>query len=520
MTYAGLDHVSAVTPAAAPDGTTVALGVQYDLPITEVTEAAGFADLEQATADATDGTGVRVEYGGWVTEAAQEIEGTAELIGIAVALVILLIAFGSIVAAGLPLATALIGLGIGSAAIAVLAGATQVSSVAPTLATMVGLGVGIDYALFVLTRHREGLRAGRSVPDAAADATATAGQAVLFAGTAVIISLAGLALCGVPNLVTLGAAPGMVVAVSMVAAVTLVPALMGLAKLRVFGRRERRAIATGQVLHPAGAGRTAREPLAVRWATVVGRRPVIWGVGAAVLLVALGAPALAMRTGQPDASTAGEDTTVRQAHDLMVDAFGEGSMSPFLLVADTAQVPASELESVAAQVAQDDAVASVAPALVSQDRAVAVVNVTPTQGAQDEATGELLDRLRAELPDGVEITGAVAINDDFSDRMQERFPWVVSSRRADVDAAAARRVPFRGGAGEGRGDEPAVARCGDGRAHRDLHLGLGLGAARRPRRCTDPGVPAGDHLRDPVRPVDGLRGVHHVPHPRGVDAWT
>ncbi len=136
-----LDSVGAVTPQESPDGQTVAIGVQYDLPVTEVTEAKGFAALEDATESVTQDSGVRVEYGGWVTEAAQEIEGTAELIGIGVAIVILLIAFGSIVAAGLPLATALIGLGIGSAAISVLAATTQVSSVAPTLATMVGLGV-------------------------------------------------------------------------------------------------------------------------------------------------------------------------------------------------------------------------------------------------------------------------------------------------------------------------------------------------------------------------------------------
>jgi RND superfamily putative drug exporter len=419
-----LDHVTQVTPQASPDGATVGVGVQYDLPVTEVTEVDGFAALEDTTLEVTEGTDVRVEFGGWVTEAAQEIEGTAEMIGMVVALVILLVAFGSIVAAGLPLATALIGLGIGSAAIAVLAATTQVSSVAPTLATMVGLGVGIDYALFVLTRHREGLRRGLTVPQAAADATATAGQAVLFAGTAVIISLGGLALCGVPNLVTLGAAPGMVVAVSMFAAVTLVPALMGLAKMRVFGRRERREIASGQAQHPAGSG---REPLAVRWAHVVARRPVIWGVAAATLLLALGAPAFAMRTGQPDAGTAGEDTTVRQAHDLMTEAFGAGSLNPIVLAVDTSRVSASEVDALAASVAADSGVASVSPALVSDDGAASVVTVTPTTGAQDEATGELLDRMRAELPDGVFVTGATAINADFSDRMSERFPWVVGA---------------------------------------------------------------------------------------------
>jgi RND superfamily putative drug exporter len=424
----GLHHVTSVTPQVSQDGATVAIGVQYDQQITEVTETDGFAALESATESATRGSDVRVEYGGWVAEAAQEMEGTAELIGMAVALVILLIAFGSIVAAGLPLATALIGLGIGSAAISVLAATTQVSTVAPTLATMVGLGVGIDYALFVLTRHREGLRAGRSVVDSAADAAATAGQAVLFAGTAVIISLAGLALCGVPNLVTLGAAPGIVVAVSMVAAVTLVPALLGLAKLRVFGRRERRMIASGltqhMAVHPAGA---ERAPMAVRWASVVVRRPVVWGLGATVLLLALGAPAMALRTGQPDASTARETSTVRQAHDLMADAFGEGSTSPIVLAVNTTAVSEAQLADLTRSIAADPEVVSVSPVLTSEDGAASVVTVVPSGGAQDESTVALVDRVRVEAPDGVYLTGALAINDDFSDRMRERFPLVVAA---------------------------------------------------------------------------------------------
>jgi RND superfamily putative drug exporter len=221
----------------------------------------------------------------------------------------------------------------------------------------------------------------------------------------------------------------MVVAVSMLAAVTLVPALLGLAKLRVFGRRERRALASGRAMHPAGAGRQTSDQKApaVRWAQLVSRHPVIWGVSAAVALLALGAPALAMRTGQPDASTAGEDTTVRQAHDLMTDAFGDGSLNPIILAVDTTQVSVDELERLAGQVAQDPEVASVSPALVSDDGAAAVLTVTPSSGAQDEATGVLLDRMRAQLPEGVEITGATAINADFSDRMRERFPWVVGA---------------------------------------------------------------------------------------------
>jgi putative drug exporter of the RND superfamily len=417
-----LPHVTAVQPQVSADRRTVALNVQYDLQITEVTELDGFGRLRTATAAVTDGTGLQVEYGGWVAEQAQPMTGQAEMIGIAVALVILLLAFGSVVAAGLPLLVALLGLGIGTAGITVLSSVVQVSSVAPTLATMVGLGVGIDYALFVLTRHREGLRSGHSPVDSAAAATATAGQAVLFAGTSVIISLGGLALCGVPNLVTLGAAPGIVVAVSMVAAVTLVPALLGLAGLRVLRRKERRELAAGWT----PVSQPVRTSAAVRWARLVSRRPVAWGVAAVVLLLALGAPALAMRTGQPDAGTAAETSTVRKAHDLVAAAFGPGSLSPFVVVADTSRVPAGEVAGLSEQIAALPGVAAVSPVSPSRDGAVTVISVVPAYGAQDQRTGQLLRQLRDDvLPDGVYVSGATAINADFSDRMDQRLPWVV-----------------------------------------------------------------------------------------------
>jgi putative drug exporter of the RND superfamily len=433
-----LPHVTGVLPQVSSDRRTVAVNLQYDQQITEVTEANGFGQLQTATETVTDGTGLQVEYGGWVAEQAQKMTGQAELIGVAVALVILLVAFGSVVAAGLPLLVALVGLGIGTAGITVLASIVQVSSVAPTLATMVGLGVGIDYALFVLTRHREGLRSGHSVVDSAAAATATAGQAVLFAGSSVIISLAGLALCGVPDMVTLGAAPGVVVAVSMVAAVTLVPALLGLAKLRVLRRKERRELAASRI----SVLQTGRTTAAVRWARAVSRRPVAWGVAATVLLLALGAPALAMRTGQPDAGTAAETSTVRKAHDLMSAAFGPGSLSPFVVVADTSRVPAGEVTVLSKEIAALPGVVSVSPVAPSRDGAVAVLSVVPASGAQDPQTGQLLRYLRDHvLPDGVYVTGAAAIGADFSDRLDQRLPWVVLA--VVVSSALLLLVAFR-----------------------------------------------------------------------------
>ena len=190
--------------------------------------------------------------------------GTAEMVGIGVALLILFLAFGSFVAAGLPIGIALVGLGIGTGGVTLLAALTDVTTIAPTLASMIGIGVGVDYALFIVTRHRDALARGLSVPDAAAEATATAGQSVVFAGGTVLLALSGLLFTGVPNFRAMGYAPGLVVLLIVVAAVTLLPALLGLAGMRVYSRKTRRS---GHLESAA-----SHSPTAARLART-GRRP-------------------------------------------------------------------------------------------------------------------------------------------------------------------------------------------------------------------------------------------------------
>ncbi len=234
-----LDHVSVVAPPrVSRDRHTAIITVQYDVPVTEFQGDEGLDALRAATAPLPE-AGLQVEYGGQLPENLNKPGGVAEAIGIVSALLILLLAFGSVVAAGLPLAIAAVGLAVGVSAISLLAAFTSISPVSPTLATMIGLGVGIDYALFIVTRHGEGLRDGLDVRTAAAHANATAGQSVVFAGGTVIIALCGLVLCGLPNLMTMGFATALVVAAVVAAAVTLLPALLALAGRRVLGRLER-----------------------------------------------------------------------------------------------------------------------------------------------------------------------------------------------------------------------------------------------------------------------------------------
>lgn len=238
---AELDHVSSVSPAAiGAEGVTALLTVQYDVPMTSFEGSEGLEALEGATEGAVE-DGYQVEYGGPVPENSQEVSGRAEMVGVGVALLILLVAFGALMVAALPLVVALMGLLTGIGGITLLAALTDVSTNAPTLATMVGLGIGIDYALFIVTRHRDGLAQGLSVADAAGQANATAGQSVVFAGGTVLLALAGLRFSGLPDFATMGYATGLIVLVMMLAAVTLLPALLGLLKHRVYSRRDRRA---------------------------------------------------------------------------------------------------------------------------------------------------------------------------------------------------------------------------------------------------------------------------------------
>lgn len=426
------DVTSVAPPRLSADGDTAVLAVQYDVPVTDYKGSEGVDALRSATAT-TEAAGLQVELGGQVPENQGSPGGTAELIGIAAALVILVLAFGSFVSAGLPLAVALIGLGVGSAGITLLAAATDVSTIAPTVASMVGIGVGIDYALLLVTRFAEGLRSGLDPRTAAARANATAGVSVVFAGTTVFASLLGLRLAGLPVYSSFGYATLAVVVAVMLTAVTMVPALCGLAGYRVLRRRDRdaaravaAAMAAGTAVAPSrDVAEAASSERTRRWAERVGRRPLPWALAALIGLLALAAPVLDMRTWPQDAGSQPTSNTTRVAYDLLAAEFGPGANGPFLIALDPAQAGTGGLTELVTQLSAAPGVAQVAPPVTNAAGDAALIVLEPATGPQGERTSELLTRLRADvLPEGAHVTGLTPVFADISDRLAERL-WLV-----------------------------------------------------------------------------------------------
>ncbi|MFT3871424.1 MAG: MMPL family transporter [Nocardioides sp.] len=416
-----LDHVISVTPRLAEDGQTALIYVRYDVPTTDPDLYEDIAPLKGATSAARD-AGVQVEYGGELPGTATTMEGRGEVIGVVVALALLVIAFASMLAAGLPLLTAVIGLAVGSSLVTVLAGIVDVSGMTPTVATMVGLGVGIDYSLLLVTRQIEGLRSGLDPVEAAARATATAGRSVFGAGLTVLVSLLGLKLAKLPTFDAFGVATALTVVAVMLASLTLVPAMAAKAGCRLLPRKERRRLRSGQSV---GGPRAAKSPWAARWAQRISRRPLAWAALSLTILVAIAAPALGMRTWPQNDADAPTSSTLRRAHDLVADAFGPGANAPLTIVVDRSALTDDEVASLHQELADHQGVATSTPVTSSPDGALAVWDIEPTTGPGEVATTDLLDGLRADLlPHGVEVTGYVPILADISDMLADRL-WVV-----------------------------------------------------------------------------------------------
>ena len=427
---AGQPHVEAVGEIQrSPDDSIGYVDVAYDQPSEEIRDGA-FARLEATMAAVDDSGTVRMELGGNLpTEAVQEEPGGQEAIGVLVAVVVLLVAFGSVIAMGLPIGTALVGLAISIGLITAIASVMDVVSVAPILAAMIGLGVGIDYALFIVTRHRENLRLGMTVTEAAGRAVATSGSAVLFAGVTVVIAIAGLAIAGIPAVTVMGLMAGMTVAVMVAIALTLLPALLGFAghridAIRLPGMR-------------AGAGTPGRESMWHRWGRQVSAHPWRYLTGGALVLGLLAAPAFSMRLGMTDNGASPDSLTTRRAYDLVADGFGPGFNGPLVLSArlhDEADV--EDLDTLAAALDEDHGVQTVAPALVNEQGTAAVLRVIPTTSPQDGETSDLVHRLRDDViprassgMPGTEVYvgGQTATFIDMSDKIAERLPWFVGA---------------------------------------------------------------------------------------------
>ncbi|MFF3327635.1 MMPL family transporter [Streptomyces sp. NPDC002889] len=383
---------------------------------------------------------LRIEMGGNLFYAFSDPDGGAsELIGLLAAAAILFLAFGSLVAAALPIGMAVFGLTVGVATMTVLAGVTEVPTFAPVLGSMVGLGVGIDYALFVLARHREYLARGLDPREAAGRAVATAGRPVVFAGGTVVVSILGLAVANVPFMTVGGLAVSIVVLTMVVASVTLLPAFLGAA-----GPRLARAGRIGRALQTRKLGRLARrrDPAAGaahaagwrRWIGHVSQHPVPYAVGAAGLLLTATLPVLGLRVGLPDDGSLPHSRTERRAYDLVAEGFGPGTNGPLVIAADPTGDP-GVLDRLVATVAADPGIASVAPTHIDRATGIATLVVFPTTSPQDKATADTIARLRTDVlptaighgPARAHVGGAAASLSDVGQRTSQRLPVFVAA---------------------------------------------------------------------------------------------
>ncbi|TDT16557.1 RND superfamily putative drug exporter [Ilumatobacter fluminis] len=417
----GLDSAIGVEETISPDGGIAMLTIQY--PVLDQLAMDDLDELKDVVSETRAELPMEVEAGGDLFFAYEEAGGSAaEMIGIAAAIVILLVAFGSVIAMGLPIGMAIFGLVLGVAAMPLISHVVMIPSWAPQLGTMIGLGVGIDYALFLVTRHREFLAEGSTVPDAAGRAVATAGQAVVFAGGTVVIAILGLGVAGVPFMTAAGIATSVIVAIMVIASITILPAFLGLSghSINRFGIH-RRGHAAGDV----GPGWR-------RWGNHVTRHAWPYAIVTTVALLAMTAPVLALQLGFPDEGTQPESTTQRRAYDLVADGFGAGINGPLVVAVDHGG-DVTVVDDVAAAVATDPGIAAVAPPEIGP--AVGTVIAFPTSAPQDDATFETVERLRAEvLPDAVDGTtatahvgGQTANFGDVAMRVSDRLPWFIAA---------------------------------------------------------------------------------------------
>lgn len=406
------------------DGRIALLRLQY--PLVDELSAEDLSNLKAFGAEAAAGSPLRIEMGGDLYFAFEQPQPRlAELIGLLVAALILFLAFGSLVATALPLGTALLGLAVGVSSMSLIANVIDIPSWAPVLGAMVGLGVGIDYALFIVSRHRDYLARGLPVEESVGSALARAGKPVVVAGGIVVVAILGLVVAGVPFMTAGGIAVSVVVLVMVCASITLLPAFLGLVGHRI-NRRGRRP-GRGSVNAPDNPGWS-------RWIRHVTRKPWPYAVGVTALLLALAAPVVALRAGIPDDGALPEGRTERQAYDLVAQGFGPGSNGPVVVAVEIAGDPAV-VDPLVEAVRADRGIASVGAPEVYADAGVAVVVAIPTTGPQDAATHETVERLRADVlptalagsPARAHVGGQTASFADVGARVNERLPVLIAA---------------------------------------------------------------------------------------------
>ena len=422
--FAALDEVVAVTDAQlSADGSVALIRVLY--PPSDQLSPATLEAFEELRSELDEADGFRVEANGELHFTFAEAEtGTGEMIGIVAAVIILLVAFGSVIAMGLPIGTALFGLALGVSAMGLVNYLIDIPSWAPQMAAMVGIGVGIDYALFLVTRHREYLSQGMTVVESAGRAVATAGQAVIFAGGTVVIAILGLAVAGVPFVTAAGVATSVVVLIMVIAAITLLPAFLGLSGHKINGLRKNRRT-------EISSGVSERWEA---WGAHVARNAWRYAIGVTVLLLGLTAPVLALELGFPDEGNFAESRTERQAYDLLADSFGPGFSGPLLIAVDTAGDPALA-EEIAAAVAADPNIASAQAAPPVEGSDVTSVLAFTETSPQEAETFDTVQRLRNDVFPGVlegtdgaaHVGGQTASFGDVGNQVSSRLPLFLAA---------------------------------------------------------------------------------------------
>jgi RND superfamily putative drug exporter len=407
----------------SPDGRVALIRVQYPQQ-GELTQQ-DLQNLKDFGAQA-GGSVLRIVMGGDLFFAFTGAQtGIGEVLGLVAAVVILLVAFGSLIAMGLPIGMAVFGLALGVSSMSLIAFLVDIPSWAPVLGSMVGLGVGIDYALFIVTRHREYLARGMTIEESVGRAIATAGQPVVFAGGIVVIAILGLAVAGVPFITAGGIAISVVVLVMVAASVTLLPAFLGLAGYRINRHsRLRRDAHSGSTVGPCWQ----------HWVEHVTRHARAYVIGVTVLLLALAAPVLALRVGIPDDGALPPSRTERQAYDLVAAGFGPGINGPLIIAVDISQDP-SVVRPLFHAVSADKGIAAVMPPEVNPGSGVATLVAFPATGPQDRATHDTIERLRTDLfprvlghsPARAHIGGQTASFADVGAQVNERLPLFIAA---------------------------------------------------------------------------------------------
>jgi putative drug exporter of the RND superfamily len=411
--------------AISDDGKIAYATVQFDVPNNKLDKDSTKRIISVSQAAAGDG--LQVELGGQPIEEARQEEGDSSFaIGLLAAVIILLLTFGSLVAMGLPLITALFALGVGLSLVTIGTHLFDTANFAPQLAAMIGLGVGIDYALFILTRFRNGLDEGLESRDAAIAAVDTAGRAVLFAGITVIISLMGMLLLGINFLYGVAMAAALAVLFTMIAALTLLPALLTIA-----GKRVDRLRIPGLGSRSTSIDENSRW---FRWSRMIQRRPVLWALLSGALLLALCIPTLSLRLGSNDAGTDPGGTTTREAYDLLAEGFGPGFNGPFAMVgALPGRGEDAGVRQLHKVLESEKGVAAVTPIVFNPAKDTTVFQVYPMTSPQSVETTKLLDHIRNDVIPPIEaksgarlhVGGITAIFEDFGDAISEKLPLFI-----------------------------------------------------------------------------------------------